>query len=310
VKAATLPEPDSLTSSAHLQIAAPDVVNQMFGLRRPPPKTFAPPTSRGTSGINLALGEVPQAALPAGDGLPELQAVIVGLNPSGRLADALPEGSRLGEFARAPNSGDPSSGASSLVGVPRVPGLLAHHVPGKPADDAVAPTPESPLEPPRTVLREIRFPNLNRTMSAPLRPSSRVIPAGIEARFVNRNVYTLVIPVADSDECSGDWVLWFAEHVPREGAPRISAPVPARRYVFDGAAGPQGKEAVQATFQLAATIDHQGHISSITVVRGSNSERVRRRAVEELQRWEFQPALRNSEAIDVDIVVQIPFQFR
>jgi hypothetical protein len=30
----------------------------------------------------------------------------------------------------------------------------------------------------------------------------------------------------------------------------------------------------------------------------------------ELQTWEFKPTLRNGEPIDVDVVLEIPFEFR
>jgi TonB family protein len=65
------------------------------------------------------------------------------------------------------------------------------------------------------------------------------------------------------------------------------------------------------TVQLGATIDPGGRVSAAKVLRaGTMDEWFRQKAIEELQMWEFQPALRNGAPIEVDIVVEIPFQFR
>jgi TonB family protein len=62
--------------------------------------------------------------------------------------------------------------------------------------------------------------------------------------------------------------------------------------------------------QIAAVVDRNGRVSATRVLRGSVGDLLRSRALEELQNWEFQPASRNGEPIDVDIVVEIAFQFR
>ncbi len=155
------------------------------------------------------------------------------------------------------------------------------------------------------------MPRVNRTMSAPLRPSSRTIPASVEARFANRNVYVLVIPGPALAAYGGDWVMWFAEKDPPEisSGPRILAPIPARTFSPAGrATGPQGPP-VSATFQFGALIDKAGHVGSVVVLRGPIDPELRRRALEELGTWEFKPALRNGEAMDVDVVLEIPFRF-
>jgi hypothetical protein len=44
------------------------------------------------------------------------------------------------------------------------------------------------------------------------------------------------------------------------------------------------------------------------VLRGSAEDTLKRKAIEELQTWEFAPALRNGEPIAVDVVVEVPFR--
>ena len=109
-------------------------------------------------------------------------------------------------------------------------------------------------------------------MSVPLRPSSRVIPAAIEARFSRRNVYTLVIPGPRVPGYGGDWVMWFAEHEtdsdPQAGV-RVYAPLPARKYdLADRDPDPQGLPA-SASVQFATVIDKAGHINPAFVLRGA-----------------------------------------
>jgi TonB family protein len=186
--------------------------------------------------------------------------------------------------------------------------LVAHNAAGKPAD---VPAPAEHVKvPERLLVKETSYTSFNRTLSAPLRPSSRVIPAAVEAQFANRNVYTLVLPKPDLPEYSDDWVLWFSERQPGDNpAPRISAPVPARKYSLSGGTQTANGPA-SGTVQIAAVVDRHGRVSTPRILRGPVGDLLRRRALEELQNWEFQPASRNGEPIEVDIVVEIAFQFQ
>jgi TonB family protein len=230
-----------------------------------------------------------------------LDAVLAGLSPA---AVSPPQGSREGQFARAPVTGVPSSGATQ-PGMPTIPGLVSRGTPVVPSTARSAPAIN------RNVYRELVLPGVNRTMSAPLRPSSRIIPVSVEAQFANLNVYTLVIPNPGPAEYSSDWVMWFSERQPGEGENlHISAPIPSRKYSRVDQRTSSANAPVKATFQLAATIDHMGHLAAIRVLRGSTAAELRSKAVEDLETWEFKPALRNGDAIDVDVVLEIPFQLR
>jgi TonB family protein len=271
------------------------------------PRFVAPsqPTKTTAEAPTQRLPEAPSSAIGGATGV-GLTAVIVGLDPA---PGPSPPGSRPGEFSRAPAAGSPSSGAATRSDAPKVPGLLAHSSPGAaPAEPTPAP-PNAPI-PERHLLKDLVLPAINRTMSVPLRPSSRVLPASVETRFPGRNVYTLVVPGPNLPEYTGDWILWFSErHPPEENAARVLAPIPARKFYLTGMATPPADSQESGTIQLASMIDRSGHVSGTRVLRGGTTdEAFRAKAIEELETWEFQPALRNGEPIDVDIVVEISFR--
>jgi hypothetical protein len=230
------------------------------------------------------------------------EAVIINLVPA---AVPPPPGSRSGQFAKAPTAGTPSSGSSAQSGAVTVPGLVAHGTGAEPRKPEVVPAPSIPERRPS---QEILLPGLNRTMSAPLRPSSRIIPHSVEAQFANRNVYTLVIPSPNVPGYSDDWVMWFSErHSDDDPRAHIAAPIPVRKY-GSSAPGVVTLSPVASIIQFAAIIDRNGRIAAPKIIRGSSDPPVMLKAMEELASWEFQPALRNGEPIDVDIVLEIPFQ--
>ena len=286
--------------SIPVDVPAPNLI-QIPAYRELPVKTFTLPAGSRDPAALPRSGD-PVIAVPpaieAQPGPPAQAAILVGLNPANVRP---PAGSRTGEFARAPAAGPVSSGMAQPGAV--TPGVAVH------ASAAIPPVVEG-----RTA-KEIILPGVNRTMSAPLRPSARVIPASVEAQFSNRNVYALVIPGPDVPGYGGDWVMWFSE---REDAganeapgARISAPIPARKYGgADSAGGSEtaGLGTGAATFQFLAVLDRGGHLAPARILRGTISERIRNRAMNELQTWEFHPALKNGEPIAVDLVLEIPFQ--
>src|ERR1035437_9179251 len=306
----TPPPPDSIRASMREDDALRQLTQQIpASVAKPAPKLFGPPSEKGPPSGPAQLPDATSLAPQGGGTTPgyagsSLQAVVAGLNPA---PGPLPYGSRSAEFARAPVAGTPSSGSPAKPGAPSVPGLVAHNANGKPAR-APAPADDAKV-PERFLVKETSYAAFNRTLSVPLRPSSRVIPATVEPQFANRNVYTLVIPKPDLPEYSDDWVLWFAERQSGDMmAPSISAPVPARKYSLVG--GAPVANSANGTLQLAAVVERSGRISAARILRGTAGDAFRRRALEELQTWEFQPALRNGEAIEVDIVLEISFQFR
>ena len=268
-----------------------------------PPRRFVAP--KANSGLEHQAESVVPTAPPVSqlsNTSGDVQALIAGLNPADRFPALPPEGSRSANFARAPASGPPSSGANS-DGASQLADLVSRGTPGR-----IPIPPEASAAMPK-IVKETTFRSLPRTLSAPLRPSSRVIPTTVEAQFANRNVYTFVIPDVGLPEYSGDWVLWFAEDASAANQlARISAPVPVKKYAAQEVPLASAESGAVGAIQIAARIDRNGRVSEARVLRGAASYATKRRAEEELQTWVFAPTLRNGEAVAVDVVVELPFQ--
>lgn len=304
--AATMTEPPPPVHSSIADLREERLLKELArpgfeSAKKPPLKQFVAPASQSKPSSGSAkLIEPPSA--PA-------QAVILGLNPADRFTTLIPEGSRSAQFARAPAAGAPSSGSSSSPDAPKAPGVTARASTGRPLDAAAAARSESAV-PERRTMTEIVFPPMNRTMSAPLRPSSRIVPATVESRFANRDVYALVVPGPKLAGYAGNWVLWFAPHQSETAAGgRIQAPVPARKEDLSGGGNAAPNSNGKGSVQFLVVITSKGRILSPQVLRGPNAEPFRHRAIAELLTWEFKPALRNGEAIDTDVVLEIPFEF-
>jgi hypothetical protein len=162
-----------------------------------------------------------------------------------------------------------------------------------------------PVAPMTTVLYAERVRNISTaTLSAPLRPASRMIPKAIEARFQGRYVYVLVIPIENIPVYQGDWIVWFAEKNQRPGdTPLVRAPVPVRK--LEPAGGTAPGSGTGQRIQLIATITRDGHIEGISIL--NNGSAFEKAVIRDLASWEFKPANRDGVAVDVDVVVEIPF---
>jgi hypothetical protein len=274
-----------------------------------PLKPFTPPASRSGTGPELSKMIEPPS-IPASAGSEgSTQGIVVGLDPTDLFTQRIPEGSRSAQFARAPSAGAPSSGSSSSPNAPKVPGVTALASSAQPIETK-APRSEEAV-PERRVMREIVFPSMNRTVSAPLHPSSRIVPATVEAHFANRDVFALVMPSPKLLGYAGNWVVWFAAQKPEVGsAARILAPIPTRKEDLSVDVGPPQDSDGKGVVQFEAVVDSSGRVLAPRVLSGPVSESFRRRALAELRTWEFKPTLRNGEPIGVDVVLEIPFEFR
>ena len=102
-----------------------------------------------------------------------------------------------------------------------------------------------------------------------------------------------------------DWILWFAEKDPMPGnAPLVRSPLPVRKVepVSD-----ELKVPPTGRVQLAATILKDGHVDSPRVFDGAKSE-ASQAAIRDLQSWQFLPALRAGDPVEVEIVIEVVFQ--
>jgi hypothetical protein len=115
----------------------------------------------------------------------------------------------------------------------------------------------------------------------------------------------MLLPMKGLPGYAGDWTIWFAERDQLEGAGSgapMRAPLPVRKPIRADAAS---REISPGTIQLSAIMNKFGKLDSVAVIAGSSS--AADAAIEDLEAWEFLPALRNLQAVDIDLIVEIPF---
>ena len=143
------------------------------------------------------------------------------------------------------------------------------------------------------------------TLSVPLRPSSRTIPAAIEARFQGRYVYTMVVPIENFPPYSSDWILWFAERQPKQGdSPFVRAPAPLRKFETVEPVLPGSRTELRV--QLTAIINKEGKLEKVALMRNL-APPLERAVLRDIAAWEFKPATRDGAPVDVDVVLEIPY---
>lgn len=258
-----------------------------------PPAPPQPAGGGGTPGSQGISGATPNS---------NVNAVIVGLNPSDKLG-AIPAGSRAADISMAPRTGSSSTGNTGLGSVP---GLMTRGTPGATMDIPSSSTIRVP--PPKDALlysQMIAGP-LPSTLSAPLRPSSRRIPAALEARFQNRVVYALAIPPPGLPEYTGYWTMWFAERgqTPSD-AVQMRAPLPYSKARSASKAGDHPTSELRV--QVALVLDETGRVESLNVVHGAAGPAMQA-VLNDVSSWQFKPATRNGKPVAVEVVVEIPFR--
>jgi hypothetical protein len=269
------------------------------------PRLGEPDSNLSGNGTGSVPGTVPNLS-----GASNLNAAIIGLNPSGPIPSMLPPGSRSAEFSAAPTVGTAATGDVKGGGI-TLPGLLVKDgvvKDGKTEGPSAEAIPSVVVPRFRTLLYDELVPaSIRPTLSAPLRPASRTIPRALEARFHGRLVYAVVIPAPNLPAYTGDWILWFAEQAQKPGeAPLMRAPIPLRKTEPLGVARVLSDNRSEARIQLAAIIKKDGRFDSVVLVRGPNPQ-VSQNAIEELKRWDFRPAMRDGAPTAVEIVIEIPF---
>ena len=273
------------------------------------------------AGLSASAGRGVRSTLPEGLGSPSLGAGIApppntplgatastgnanadfasaSLHPAGDLNGPLPDGSRPGRFAKAPELGELSTGEGNGEGALTVPDLTIH-------EDKMNSAPVANVSRRAVLYSETVRSIPVSTLSVPLRPSSRTIPAAIDARFQGRSVYTLVVPIENLPAYGGDWILWFAERDQKPGdAPSMHAPVPFRK--LEPVSAVLDANHVERRVQVAAVIKQDGTVDHVSLVR-SAPPAIAQAVIQDLQSWEFKPAMRAGMPVDVDVVVEIPF---
>jgi TonB family protein len=265
-----------------------------------PPLKTAPPVS-----TQVAVDAPPALTANSHD----LNLAVVGLNPSLQPV-ALPANSRPAQFSAGPKvRPDGADSAGDTKGL-NVPGLyVAGEKDAKPdliAQVFAAPTSASALRAaarlagPRTSVPNVDAPET--ASSGAVKVSSAP-----DKRFTGRDVYMMAIQMPNLTSYSGSWLMWYADRTAREvGLSPVAPPVPHRKvdpkYVAAAAA-----DRIEGKVQLACVIGKDGRVSTVELVRGLD-DRLNQTAEEALAKWEFTPATRHGEPVEVDVLVEIPFR--
>lgn len=263
-------------------VGAPNIRNALpAGIGAPSFSKGAAPPPNGTPGSTNSAGNA------------KADIAVASLHPSN---GPVPEGSRGGAFSKAPTQGEPASGEVSGSGL-IVPNLSIRGDHSKPA-------------PPPQLWKSTLYADKVRsvpvsTLSVPLRPGSRTIPRAIDVRFQGRDVYTMVIPIENLPRYSGDWILWFAERDQRSGdRPSLRSPIPLRK--VEPLEEPLPGARTEFRIQLLAVIKKDGKIEGISLLRNA-APALEQAVIQDVASWEFKPATRDGEPVDVDVVLEIPF---
>jgi TonB family protein len=238
----------------------------------------------------------------------DLNLAVVGLNPSNKPA-ALPVNSSPGQFAAGPivrPDGADSAGDGKGLSVPDL--FVAGAKNARPdliAQAFAAPTSTSNLRA-AARLAEPHAPgppdDSQETSSGAVKVSSAP-----DRRFTGRDVYMMAIQMPNLTSYSGSWLMWYADRTAREaGLAPVAPPIPHRKvdpkYVAAAAA-----DKIEGKVQLACVIGTDGRVSTVELVRGLD-DRLNQSAEQALAKWEFTPATRHGEPVEVDVLVEIPFR--
>jgi TonB family protein len=127
-----------------------------------------------------------------------------------------------------------------------------------------------------------------------------------------KEVFTMRVDMPNLTSASGSWVLNFAQlddNLPVYQRPKgkLSGPVPVRKV---DPKYPQSaiKQRIDGDVILYAIIRKDGNVDSIQLVRGIDPL-LDQNAMDALARWQFRPATREGQPVDLEAVIHIPFHF-
>lgn len=250
------------------------------------------------------------APLPEAPSLPEtaspsaISMAIVGLNPNPNAPAPMPEGSRDAQFAAGPqvrhSGGADGTAPGALLSVP---GLLIRGAPGNATPAMIAraaPTSSGNL---RAALRS----SLPGTTIAGEHPAAIRVSHAPDPMLDGRATYAMTVQMPNTTSYTGSWMIWFAEREHQAGlSAMLSPPVPLRKVdpkYFPAAIA----DRVEGKVRLAAVIRKDGRVDTVKLLEHLD-DRLDVSAQEAMGKWQFEPALRNGQPVDVDAVIEIPFR--
>jgi len=251
----------------------------------------------------------PPGALPlSGTALSALNIAVVGLNPGPKDAP-LPTASHAAQFSAGPKlNSNGGAGEGNPKAALAVPDLMVRGdgAPDPRAAGAVAQMLAASRAAPTSAenLRGLSKYAAPETAPTPAKPAAARVTSAPNPRFDGREVYSMAIQMPNITSYSGSWLMWYAARGAAAPTP-LAPPIPFRKvdpkYIATAVA-----ERIEGRVQLLCVINKAGLVEQVELVRGIDS-RLDQSAIEALIKWHFQPASRNGEAVDVDVMVEIPF---
>jgi len=126
--------------------------------------------------------------------------------------------------------------------------------------------------------------------------------------FGDRKFYAMTQNMPNLNSAGGSWIIRFAELKPGDAPGKLLPPVAVRK-VDPAYPLELMKNNVEGTVTLYAVIHSDGHVSTVRVLEGPD-DRLNAYASDALSRWQFQPAVKNGEAIAIEAVIRVPFRPR
>jgi len=270
-------------------------------------KPTAPPLVLGSgvakpSPFGSPLPEPP--VLPDSASAPAVSMAIVGLNPNANAPAPAPEGSRNAQFSAAPQPRR-TGGTDGPVddAILTVPGLLIRS--GAPDAKPVRMAHESPTSPAN--LRAALRSSLPATPIAGPHPGAIRVSSAPDPMWSGRDTYAMSVQMPNISSYTGSWLIWFAERREDSAASGgLSLPVPL--HMVDPKYYPAAMaERVEGKVRLAAVIRKDGRVDSVRLLVHLD-DRLDQSAEEAMQKWQFEPAQRDGQPVDVDALIEIPFR--
>jgi TonB family protein len=173
-------------------------------------------------------------------------------------------------------------------------------VAGNPAANSVNPNLMASVRPPSVTSPRTMRPESSTKLTEPER-----------AVFGNRRFYSVTLNMPNLNSAGGSWIIRFAElnhdSSNRDSASPGDLSQPAATRKVDPAYPLQlMRENVSGTVILYAIIRADGNVGNVRVLRGVD-DRLDRFASQAVAQWQFQPAMKNGSAVDVEATFQIPF---
>ena len=267
------------------------------------PRGYSPPKLPARPETAPAIHAGPPAVTPVPGAMGGASLAIVGLNPARTTVVPAPPASRAPGFSAGPEPrAEGGTGAKSFALV-NVPGLVVSNG----AKDT-QPTMVATFSPTsRENLVAAARVSKGTAPKVPVELGGAYVPTP-DPRFAGRVVYTMAVQMPNVTSFSGSWQVWYAERVPDAGgvSPRQMRPPEVVRKVDPKYVAGAAADRVEGTVRLFGVIGKDGHVGGIALLRQLD-DRLDRTAQEALAKWEFTPALRDGEAVDVDALFEIPF---